>query len=526
MASQEPTATCVIPPLQTSWERYPMPKNAGNDFGPPNVPQGKARNGQPKYTPPKGEKVRNLIMVIPDGFGPASQVMARDFVQWNNTEHGWNYQLAADTIQIGSVRTRSSSSYITDSAAGATAYACAIKTYNGGAAVDENGNPCGTVLEAAKLAGYKTGLVVTSHVTDATPAAFASHIWDRNQEDKIAVQIVGNQPLGRVVDLIFGGGLAYFQPNTTAGSARTDARDLIREAQLKGVHTLSTRSEFDELQGGTKASLPILGLFAPRSIPYEIDRSPNMEPSLLEMTQTALETLKRATADKEKGFFIMIEASKIDFAGHANDLVGHLSEILMYNRVVEYLKNFVDKNPGTVLVGTADHECGGLTLGGIVEGGNYQFNPAPLAQAKHTAGYVAVAWSEYNGTEPDSYLTGLFADYGIRDANSTEVLVAKEHKSDSGFVTRHFGQSMNRRTMSQWATLQHTGVDVNLIGYGPNVRRLSGNRDNTEIGQFIAEQLGLDLPAVTDILNDKRNEYWLVNEVGRDKVEGGEPIES
>ncbi|KAG9099944.1 hypothetical protein FRC06_004685 [Ceratobasidium sp. 370] len=391
-----------------------MPKNGGRDFGPPNVPRGKAENGQPKYGG-RG-KVRNLIMVIPDGFGPASETMARDFIQWNNSAYGWNHQLASDTIQIGSVRTRSSSSYVTDSSAAATAYSCAIKTFNGAVAIDERGNPCGTVLEAAKLAGYKTGLVVTSHATDATPAAFASHIWDRNQEDKIAVQLVGDRPMGRVTDLLFGGGLVYFQPNTTPGSARPDSRDLIYESQAAGVHILSNRTSFDALAGGTDGKLPILGLFAPRALAYEIDRDPKVEPSLLEMAQTALGILKRATATGEQGFFVMIEASKIDFAGHANDLVGHLSEITMYNRVVEYLKTFVDQNPDTILIGTVDHECGGLTLGGIVDTGDSQFNPAPLADAKHSAGYIATAWAEYNGSDPDSYLNKLFAEYGIYDA--------------------------------------------------------------------------------------------------------------
>ncbi|KAG8745811.1 hypothetical protein FRC12_014451 [Ceratobasidium sp. 428] len=261
-------------------------------------------------------------MIIPDGFGrvesatsstgtdildrPASETMARDFIQWNNSVYGWNHQLASDTIHIGSVRTRSSSSYVTDSSAAATAYSCAIKTFNGAVAIDEKGNPCGTVLEAAKLSGFKTGLVVTSHVTDATPASFASHIWDRNQEDKIAVQLIGDRPMGRVVDLLFGGGLVYFQPNTTRGSARSDSRNLIGESQAAGVHTLASRANFDALEGGTKAALPILGLFSPRALAYEIDRDPGVEPSLLEMAQTALETLKRATASTDKGFFIKL----------------------------------------------------------------------------------------------------------------------------------------------------------------------------------------------------------------------------
>ncbi|KDN46721.1 hypothetical protein RSAG8_04101, partial [Rhizoctonia solani AG-8 WAC10335] len=397
----------------------------------------------------------------------------------------------SDTIQIGSIRTRSSDSYVTDSAASATAYSCAIKTYSGAIGVDEDGNPCGTVLEAAKRAGLKTGLVVTSRITHATPASFASHIYDRDQEDIIAEQLIGDQPLGPVVDLMLGGGLAFFWPNTTTGSSRKDSRDLIAEAKKAGYIAFTTRAGFDALGGEKTTKLPYLGLFTPGHMSYEVDRDPKLKPSLLEMTNTALETLKRATKDSKKGYFIMVEASRIDYAGHSDDLVGHLHEIIMYNEVVDYLKKWVGDNDDTVLIGTADHECAGLTLGGIVSTGEYQYNPAPLAGASNS------------------------------DANSTEIAVAKEHKSSASFNDIHFGQSSTRRATVKWATLGHTAVDVNLIGYGPNSERLAGNRDNTEVGQFITDQLALDLPTITKQLDDKKNENWLVNKVGRDKVENG-----
>ena len=96
-------------------------------------------------------------------------------------------------------------SLITDSAAGATAFACGIKTYNRAIGVDPGRRPCGTVLEAAKLAGYLTGMVVTSKITDATPACFVSHVLDRGYENAIAEQLIGNGPLNRTVDLLFGG---------------------------------------------------------------------------------------------------------------------------------------------------------------------------------------------------------------------------------------------------------------------------------------------------------------------------------
>ncbi|KAJ1301863.1 hypothetical protein OPQ81_009090 [Rhizoctonia solani] len=80
---------------------------------------------------------------------------------------------------------------------------------------------------------------------------------------------------------------------------------------------------------------------------------------------------------------------------------------------------------------------------------------------------------------------------------------------------------MGRRAMIKWGTGGHTAVDVNLISYGPNIERMAGNRDNTEVGQFITDQLGLDLPSATNLLNDNKNEKWLVEKVGRDKVEKG-----
>ena len=142
------STTCPAPPLQTSWPFSPAIDNGGRDFGAPKVPQGKIWNGQPKKGGPNGPaKLKNvrspfsspsvlsesepiddqLILTIPDGFGPASEVFARNYNQWSNSRNGWNNVLGSDTIQIGSIRTRSSDSWVTDSAASATAYSCAIK---------------------------------------------------------------------------------------------------------------------------------------------------------------------------------------------------------------------------------------------------------------------------------------------------------------------------------------------------------------------------------------------------------------
>lgn len=275
----------------------------------------------------------------------------------------WSQQLEIDKHLIGQSRTRSSSSLITDSAAGATAFSCASKSYNGAISVTPDHEPCGTVLEAAKKAGYMTGLVVTTRITDATPACFAAHVNMRQEEDRIAEQMVGDYPLGRVVDLMLGGGRCHFLSNSTEGSCRADNRDVVDLAKKKGFNYISDRKGFDALKGGQAVKFPLLGLFAETDIPYEIDRrnENDIYPALDEMAEAALVALSEATRNSEKGFFLMIEGSRIDHAGHHNDPAAQVHEVLAYDKAFSKVLKFLDSDPTEgVMVSTSDHETGGL----------------------------------------------------------------------------------------------------------------------------------------------------------------------
>jgi len=303
---------------------------------------------------------RNLVFMVSDGMGPTSLSLTRS---WRQYVEGLPYDdaLVLDRHLIGQSRTRSSSSLVTDSAAGATAFSCGMKSYNGAISVLPDFSPCGSVMEAAKMAGYTTGLVVTTRITDATPACFASHVRRREMEDQIADQLIGNGPLGRQVDLIFGGGRCHFLPNTTEGGCRVDDSDLIKQAEHDGWNYLSTREDFDNV--GTSVKMPVLGLFASYDIPYEIDRRhvDDVYPSLEEMAVTALKTLKAATKDSDKGFFVMIEGSRIDHAGHANDPAAQVHEVLSYDRTIQAVLDFLDEDETEgIMVSTSDHETGGL----------------------------------------------------------------------------------------------------------------------------------------------------------------------
>lgn len=425
---------------------------------------------QPSWGPggkPTGK--RNLIFMVSDGMGPTSLELTRS---WRQHVEGLPIDdtLVLDRHHIGTSRTRSSSSLVTDSAAGATAFSCGFKTYNEAISVLPDHSPCGTVLEAAALKGYKTGLVVTTRITDATPACFAAHANLRAYEDIIAAQELGDHPLGKTVDLLFGGGRCHFLPNSTEGSCRADDRDLIEYAEKGGFSYIQTRDEFDALKGGSEAKLPLLGLFAEKDIPYEIDRrlANHVYPSLEEMTRTALKTLSDATKDSDIGFFIMIEGSRIDHAGHGNDPAAQVHEVLAYDKafaaVLEFLEN--DPTPG-VLVSTSDHETGGVAAARQLHKSypEYLWLPGALANASHSSEYLHAKLQEYlnDGVKRDRLTRRthvreefLWKGLGINDATDDEIDALIEAKA--GWPASYvFADIISRRSQIGWSTHGHSG---------------------------------------------------------------------
>lgn len=328
------------------------------------VLQHKSKLGDEEGTSKPAGK-RNLIFMVSDGMGPASLSLTRSFRQ-----HQENLPiddvLILDHHLVGNSRTRSANSLVTDSAAGATAFSCGKKSYNGAISMLPDHSPCGTVLEAAKRAGYLTGLVVTTSITDATPACFASHVKIRSEEDLIAQQEVGLHPLGRVLDLMLGGGRCHFLPNTTSGSCREDSLDVTALAQEDfGWSYIDSRKDFDNLNAADGIMLPFMGLFADTDFPYEIDRRTqnDLYPSLEEMTQTALKVLEAATKDSDQGFFLMVEGSLIDHAAHINDPAAQVHEILAYDKAFSRVVDFLEEsNDSGILIATSDHETGGLSI--------------------------------------------------------------------------------------------------------------------------------------------------------------------
>lgn len=402
---------------------------------------------------------RNLILMIGDGMGFGQISAYRQFA--DDPATATTEATVFDDMLIGTVATRphDSSEHITDSAAAATAYACGLRTHNGAIGMDSEQRPCTTALERARQRGKRTGIVVTSQLTHATPAAFYAHVPSRKQIAEIASQFWrGDQP---AADLALGGGADDFP---------TPLRLQMQEA---GVNVIATRAQLQTL-----SSLPAFGTFHNDGLPMAIDQQRDT-PSLAEMTATALRLLDNDQA----GFFLLIEGSQIDWASHANDIVGTLSEMGSFADSIALAKAFVATHPDTLLIVTADHETGGLSLGRDKQS---LWRHALLRDIHASA--LGMARRVLAGADPVTVLQQLSPI--VLDSADRKRL--QNTKRDEAAMEAAFADIVAKHSLTGWTTRGHTGADVPLYAIGAGRDRLRGHHDNAWLGQQLLQFINAD----------------------------------
>ncbi|SMO49048.1 alkaline phosphatase [Fodinibius sediminis] len=279
------------------------------------------------HDPQAPPRVKNVILMIGDGMGTA-----QIYAGLTANRGSLNLEKATHT---GFVKTYASDKYVTDSAAGATAYATGHKTYNGAIGVDSTGKPVPSILEVAEQQGLATGLVATSSITHATPASFIAHQPSRDMAEEIAADFLSTD-----IDVFIGGGREYF-------SDREDGQDLLEELRARNYKVSTDLREITRTSDGKLAGfLPVRRWSEGRG-----DQLP-------ETSQTAINLLNQ----KKKGFFLMIEGSQIDWGSHDNDLQYTIEEMLDFDKTIGDVLEFAEQDGETLVVITADHETGGLTL--------------------------------------------------------------------------------------------------------------------------------------------------------------------
>jgi alkaline phosphatase len=284
------------------------------------------------YVHPTGKKQpKNIILMIGDGMGLAHVYAAM-------TANGGHLFLE-NFKNIGFSKTYSSDNYITDSAAGGTALSSGIKTYNGAIGVDSEKKTVPNIRELAEKKGFKTGLVSTSAITHATPASFIAHVSSRSSYEDIAADFLNTN-----IDVFIGGGIKNFE-------ARKDGKNLSKELKDKGYQVLYNIGDIQKVKSGKLAGFTAQEHDAPMPERGEV---------LVPATQTAINLLSQG----KKGFFLMVEGSEIDFLAHENKTPGVVLETLDFDRAVGAALKFAASNGETLIIVTADHETGGMTLNG------------------------------------------------------------------------------------------------------------------------------------------------------------------
>jgi len=406
---------------------------------------------------------KNVIMVVGDGMGPAYTTGYRYYMDNKNTP--FVETTIFDDLLMGMASTYpvKSQGYVTDSAAAATALSTGHKTYNGAIGVDVNKKPLLTIMEHAKQLGKKTGLVVTSQINHATPAAYFSHNESRKNYNEIADSYFDEKINGQFkADLMMGGGTEYFN--------RPD-RNLVKEFKQAGFQYIDDLSNLDSINN----QAPVLGLFAEIGLPWTLDDKENNH--LLTMTKAAVQNL-----ENDNGYALLIEASQIDWAGHSNDIAAAMAEMQDLAETLAWLKHYTEQRNDTLLVATADHSTGGLTIGA---NGDYRWNPELLKKLTQSPKTIATNLAQLNTSLTAKQLTDSLG-FIVSDQEAESFINSKDEKS----IYQQLKLLIDDKTNTGWTSSGHTGIDVQVFATGAGANAFKRHQTNTDIATQLFSILG------------------------------------
>lgn len=440
---------------------------------------------------------KNVIVLIPDGCDESVQTLAR----WYKGE-----ALQVDSMQGGSVKIHMANSVITGSAAAATAFATGHKTTVRFLGVGPRTSdllpsveptadpyaPVASVLEAAKLDGKATGLVATSRISHATPAAFACHIEDRGWDNDITEHMVYNN-----IDVVFGGGARHLISEaytTTFGDTwdpkREDGQNLMQVLQDRGYQFVDNKDDMAALSTGK-----VWGMFDDSHMDPEIDREAlhPTQPAIADMTAKAIELLSQ---DRD-GFFLMVEGSQVDWAGHNNDPKYMLTDFLAFDEAVKVAVEFAKQDGNTIVLAFPDHNTGGMTIG------NYGLSYTDLGEDElldPLRGMTMSANALVSKIGDDWTVAGIQAGlstyWGI-DCAAEDVEKIIEYAGTVGASYSLARIISENYTAIGWTSHGHDAGTVPVWAYGIDI---NGTIDNTELANIVADAMGVSLDHATDTL--------------------------
>lgn len=447
----------------------------------------------------KAQQAKYVFYFIGDGMGLNQVNTTEMYLGEQQGRIGTEPLCFASFPVAGMATTFSASNSITDSAAGGTALATGVKTYNGAIGVDANKERVMSVAERAKRAGKKVGVTTSVSIDHATPAAFYGHQPNRSMYYEIALQLPE-------AGFDFYAGSGFLKPARTFD--KKDAPSIYPIIEQAGYTIARGIDEYQAKAGDADKMVLIQkdGTDA-SSLPYAIDRNEG-DMTLAQITESAIDFLSR---DNKKGFFLMVEGGKIDWACHSNDPATMVKEVIDMDNAVRVAYEFYKKHPKeTLIVITADHETGGLGLGNS----NYTLNLKSLDCQKQSVDLLSRALTDLRKAKGNkatwedvkALLTERMGFWGeltptweqekmLRDEFESSFVRNKVVFEESLYSKTEPLAAVAKKVLSQmsklgWTTGSHSAEYVPVFAVGAGSKLFMGKMDNTDIPKRIAKAAG------------------------------------
>ena len=422
----------------------------------------------------KNKKAKNIILLVSDGMSTGTLNMADlHLSRKNGTGSNWLQLYKDNRVSRALMDTASASSIVTDSAAASSSWGGGFRVKNGSLNVGPTGEEHLPIWQKFKKAGKMAGCVTTVPITHATPAGFCVNSKSRNGQSEIAEQY-----LEQGFDIMMGGGQKYFD-----AESRKDKRDMYAAFKAKGYQVVKTRAEMMK----TSNDKPVLGVFDEDALPYAIDRHSDEKlketiPSLAEMAQKAIDRMK----NHPNGFVLQVEAGKVDWAAHGNDIGGLIYDQVAFDEAVKVAIDFAEKDKNTMVIITTDH---GNANPGVIYGKYANENFDNIQKYTHTNEWLL------NNIHSDSSLSQVKEVVDFSNGSSISEDDAKTvlsyydglHKEEGGLYNykklpfKAFAEMQKKTNSVGWISMDHSADYVELAVFGPGSQLLKPFIKNTDL---------------------------------------------
>lgn len=414
-------------------------------------------------------RVRRVIFAVSDGMSMGTMTLAD---LYSNEVMGrptyWPQLMMEHGVSNGLCSTNAGDSIVTDSAAAATTWSSGVKAYNKSIGYDMDRNELMPILTRVRNAGFRTGLVSTASITDATPAAFVASVPERNMQKQIASQVIKRTP-----NVVLGGGREYFNDNAMSDF---DGRFITNPRAI----------------GDARQTRSLVGIFADYHLPYHLDRDDD-DADLLSMTREAIEQLDYL----QGGYLLQVEAARVDHAAHNNDAVSIIHEQIEFDRTVEYLARYTMGRDDTLLIVTTDH--GNANPGLTVYNEHGRRGLMSLSNANRSFDWI---FSELRQRDPQlrnmsiqrdviQYATGV----ALKGSDLEYLNAEKEERANlfkqADSVSSRLASLLSNRNGIGFVSKNHTADMVLLTACGVGAELFPPVLDNTDIQPRLMHLMGV-----------------------------------